>query len=86
MSNLSPVDFLASTTFTVLDVETTGLNTGNGHRVCEIALLPSRGGKVLDTIESLINPQRPISPAASAVNRLTDWDNADRFLTLATAR
>lgn len=76
MSNLSPADFLGNTTFTVLDVETTGLNAGSGHRICEIALLRYRGGKVLDTFESLINPQRSISPGASAVNRLTDWDVA----------
>lgn len=86
MSNLSPADFLANTTFNVLDVETTGLNSASGHRVCEIALLRSRGGKVSDTFESLINSQRPVSPGASAVIRLTDWDDAGRFLTLATAR
>ena len=86
MSNLSPADFLADTTFTVLDVETTGLNAGSGHQICEIALLRCCSGKELDTFESLIDPQRSISPGASAVNRLTDWDNADRFLTLATAR
>ena len=86
MSNLSPADFLANTTFTVLDVETTGLNTGSGHRICEIALLRCRGGKVVDTFESLINPQRSISPGASAVHRLTDWDDADRFLTLTNLR
>lgn len=85
MSNPSPADFLDNTTFTVLDVETTGLNSASGHRVCEIALLRSRGGKVLDTFESLINPQQSISPGAAAVNRLTDWDDADRFLILTTS-
>ena len=86
MSNLSPTNFLANTPFTVLDVETTGLNSASDHRVCEIALLRSRGGKVLDTFESLINPQRSISPGASVVHRLTDWDAADRFLTLTNLR
>ena len=86
MSNLSPADFLGNTPFAVLDVETIGLNSASGHRVCEVALLRCRGGKVLDTFESPINPQRPISPSATTVNRLTDWDDADRFLTLATAR
>ncbi len=76
MPNLSPADYLGNVTFTVLDVETTGLNADSGHRVCEIALLRTRGGKVLDTFESLINPQRSITPGASAVNRLTDWDVA----------
>ena len=85
MSNLSPTNFLANTPFTVLDVETTGLNSASDHRVCEIALLRSRGGKVLDTFESLINPQRSISPGASVVNRLTDWDDASCYLALATS-
>ena len=78
MSNPSPGDYLGNITFAVLDVETTGLNADSGHRICEIALLRFRGGKVLDTFESLINPQRSISPGASAVNRLTDWDVRDK--------
>ena len=86
MSNLSPTDFLANTPFTVLDVETIGLNAGSGHRVCEISLLRYRAGKVLDTFESLVNPQRSISPGASVVNRLTDWDDASCYLALATSR
>ena len=78
MSNLSPADYLGNVTFAVLDVETTGLNADSGHRMCEIALLRFRGDKVLDTFESLINPQRSITPGASAVNRLTDWDVKDQ--------
>lgn len=72
----SPADTLGSLTFAVVDVETTGLDVGAGHRVCEIAVLRYRGGKVLDTFDSLVNPQRPISPGASAVNRLSDRDVA----------
>ncbi len=69
----SPGDYLGNVTFTVLDVETTGLSPDSGHRICEIALLRFRGGKVLDSFESLIDPQRSISPGASAVNGLTDF-------------
>lgn len=69
----SPGDYLGNITFTVLDVETTGLSADSGHRICEIALLRFRGGKVLDSFESLIDPQRSISPGASAVNGLTDF-------------
>ncbi len=69
----SPSDYLGNVTFTVLDVETTGLSAASGHRICEIALLRLRGGKVLDSFESLIDPQRSISPGASAVNGLTDF-------------
>jgi DNA polymerase III epsilon subunit family exonuclease len=73
----SPTDTLGNLTFAVLDVETTGLDVGGGHRICEIAVLRYRAGKVLETFESLVNPQRPISAGASAVNRLTDWHVAD---------
>jgi len=73
MADSSPADYLGNVTFAVVDVETTGLNAGTGHRVCEIALLRYRGGKVLDTFESLVNPQRSITPGAAAVNGITDW-------------
>lgn len=69
----SPGDYLGNVIFTVLDVETTGLQAGSGHRICEIALLRWRGGKVLDSFETLVDPQRPISAGASAVNGLTDF-------------
>ena len=69
----SPGDYLGNVTFTVLDVETTGLHAASGHRICEIALLRFRGGKVLDSFETLIDPQRPVSPGAAAVNGLTDF-------------
>jgi DNA polymerase-3 subunit epsilon len=77
MPNPSPADTLGNTTFTVVDVETTGLDPNGGHRICEVALLRYRLGRVADTFESLVNPQRPISAGASVVNRLTDWHVAD---------
>ena len=73
MSELSPATYLGNITFAVLDVETTGLDPNSGHRVCEVAVLRYQGGRVLKTFESLVNPQRIISPQASAVNHLTDW-------------
>lgn len=73
----SPGDTLGNITFTVIDVETTGLGPNSGHRICEVALLRYRLGKVVDTFESLVNPQRPISAGASVVNRLTDWHVMD---------
>jgi DNA polymerase-3 subunit epsilon len=61
-------------TFTVLDVETTGLTPQFGDRVCEIALLRFRGDRELGRFQSLVNPQRPISPGAFAVNGIRDQD------------
>ncbi len=77
MAAPSPADTLGNITFTVVDVETTGLDPNGGHRICEVALLRYRLGRVEDTFESLVNPQRPISAGASVVNRLTDWHVAD---------
>src|SRR5512135_3086934 len=63
--------------FTYLDVETTGLSAWYGDRICEIALLRCEGDNVIDTFQSLINPERPISPGAARVNGLRDADLAD---------
>ncbi|MEA3337157.1 MAG: exonuclease domain-containing protein [Chloroflexota bacterium] len=73
MSTISPADYLGNVTFCVVDVETTGLSVNSGHRICEIAMLRYRGGEVLGTFETLVNPQRSISAGASSVNNLTDW-------------
>jgi DNA polymerase III epsilon subunit family exonuclease len=72
---------LGEVTFTVLDVETTGLSAHLGDRVCELALLRCRDGRELARFESLVDPGRPISPGARAVNGITDeeLDGAPTF-------
>jgi DNA polymerase-3 subunit epsilon len=67
---------LGEVTFTVLDVETTGLSAHLGDRVCEIALLRCRGGGELARFQSLVDPGRPISPGARAVNGIADEELA----------
>ena len=56
----------------VFDVETTGLSPLSGDRICEVGLVLARGDQILDTYQTLVNPQRPISPGAARVNGLTD--------------
>lgn len=68
---------LAEIPYVAADVETTGLDAGYGHRICEIALLRFLRGTVLDSFVSLVNPLRPISPGASLVNGITDAMVAD---------
>lgn len=68
---------LNQVTFTVLDVETTGLAPHFGDRICEIALLRCREGRELGRFSSLVNPGRPISPGAFAVNGIRDEDLID---------
>ena len=58
--------------YVAIDVETTGLSPSEGHRVCEIALLRFLRGTVVDSLVSFVNPLRPISPGASAINGITD--------------
>ncbi|NJK79107.1 MAG: WYL domain-containing protein [Chloroflexaceae bacterium] len=56
---------------TFLDLETTGLSTAAGHRICEIALLRVRGSVVEYAYETLVNPQRPLDKQAAAINGLS---------------
>ncbi len=72
---------LAELPYVAVDVETTGLVPSDGHRICEIALLRFLRGTVIDSLVSFVNPLRPISPGASAVNGITDLmvDGAPTF-------
>jgi DNA polymerase-3 subunit epsilon len=54
------------------DLETTGLDLRAGHRVCEVALLRMHGATEAGRIDSLVNPGRPLDPAAAAINGLND--------------
>lgn len=68
MSPLPPI--------TVFDVETTGLNAMNGHRVIEIAGLRMENGIVNEakSFVSLVNPERSIPWEAKQVNKIRDED------------
>lgn len=66
-----PDFLLEEVTFTVLDVETTGLSPNRGDRVCEIALLRVRGEAELTSFCTLVDPGRRLSPGAFAVNRIS---------------
>jgi DNA polymerase III subunit epsilon len=66
-------DSLASLTFAVVDVETTGSMAMAGDRITEVAVTVVRDGRVADSFESLVNPERPI-PAY--ITRLTNITSA----------
>lgn len=57
--------------FTIFDTETTGLEPSSGDRVVEIAAIRLKGKQKIATFNSLVNPQRQISEAAFAVNKIT---------------
>jgi DNA polymerase III epsilon subunit family exonuclease len=64
---------IKSCSFTVFDVETTGLYPYSGDRICEIgAVRFSPGKRPVRKFTELIDPQRPISPGAFSVNGITD--------------
>jgi DNA polymerase-3 subunit epsilon len=58
----------------VVDVETTGLFPFSGDRVCEVGIVSAQGDIIVDMYQTLVNPQRPISPGAARVNGLSDLD------------
>lgn len=68
---------LNSHTFAFLDAETTGLSPWFGDRICEIAVLRCNGEKIIETFDTLLNPERLISPGAARVNGLKDADLID---------
>lgn len=57
--------------YAIIDVETTG---GSAHRerLTEIAIAIHNGNKVIDTFESLINPERTIPPFIQRLTGITD--------------
>ena len=78
---------LEGATFAVVDVETTGLSARMGDRICEIAVVVTRGGEVIERLQTLVNPGRPISYDALMVNGITDSmvRDAPSFRTVAPA-
>lgn len=68
----SPEDDLRALEYAIVDVETTGSGYASGHRVTEFAAIRVNGrGEVLDEFESLVNPDRPISPFVTALTNIT---------------
>jgi DNA polymerase-3 subunit epsilon len=71
---ISSMGKLDTRTLAYLDVETTGLSPWFGDRICEIAILRCQGDEILAAFDTLVNPERSISPGAARVNGLTDED------------
>jgi DNA polymerase III subunit epsilon len=57
--------------FVVLDLETTGGSPAN-DRITEVGAVKVRGGEVLGTFHSLVDPEVPIPPLISALTGITD--------------
>ncbi len=68
---------LSNCRFAFLDLETTGLSPWFGDRICEVGILISEGKRIKETYQQLVNPERPLSPAAASTNGLKDAELAE---------
>jgi DNA polymerase-3 subunit epsilon len=68
---------LSNARFAFLDLETTGLSPWFGDRVCEVGIVLTEGKRIKSTYQQLVNPERPLSPAAASTNGLNDVDLQD---------
>ncbi len=62
---------LRTTTFTVVDLETTG-GSSMADGITEIGAVKVRGGQVLGEFQTLVHPGRPIAPFVSVLTGITD--------------
>ena len=62
---------LRDTTFTVVDLETTG-GTAGSDSITEIGAVKVRTGEVLGEFQTLVDPGVPIAPFVSVLTGITD--------------
>src|SRR5271170_5363862 len=55
-----------------LDVETTGASADFGHRVTELGIVRMEQGRVVGEYQQLVDPQRRISAAITALTGITN--------------
>ncbi len=58
--------------FAFLDVETTGLDPHSGDKICEIAVIKTLDGQVLDEFVTIVNPGRNIPERAVSIHGITE--------------
>ncbi len=77
---------IGDVTFTVLDVETTGLEPYLGHRICEIGLVKFCNTEEPISYSSLINPERSIPDDVIVIHGITNQmvKNAPIFKSIAS--
>jgi DNA polymerase III subunit epsilon len=66
-----PSDRLATLSYAVVDVETTGGSPWLGHRVTEIAAVVVRDGQIAETFDTLVNPERTIPAFITRLTHIT---------------
>ena len=63
---------LQRVTFVVFDLETTGGSAGGGDAITEIGAVKVRGGEVLGTFATLVNPGSPIPTGITYLTGITE--------------
>ena len=63
---------LSSARFAFLDLETTGLSPWFGDRICEVGIVLTEGKRIKQQVQTLVNPERPLSLGAASTNGLRD--------------
>jgi DNA polymerase III subunit epsilon len=63
---------ISNARFAFLDLETTGLSPWFGDRICEVGIVISQGKRIREQYQTLVNPERPLSPGAASTNGLSD--------------
>lgn len=63
---------LSETTFAVLDLETSGGSPNSGAGITEIGVVKVRGGKVLGTFQSFVDPGHSLPPFITQLTGITD--------------
>src|SRR5262245_32355989 len=57
--------------FAVIDFETTGLYPAVGDEICEVGVVRMESGEIVQEYSRLVNPCRPMDPAAIQVSGIT---------------
>jgi DNA polymerase-3 subunit epsilon len=63
---------LSETTFAVIDLETSGGSPKSGAGITEIGVVKVRGGEVLGTFQSFVDPGHSLPPFITALTGITD--------------
>jgi DNA polymerase-3 subunit epsilon len=66
-------DALSSLAYAVVDVETTGGGLHRGERVTEVAVVEVRDGVATTVLDTLVNPERPITPWVTRLTNIS-WE------------
>jgi DNA polymerase-3 subunit epsilon len=63
---------LSQTTFAVIDLETSGGSPKSGAGITEIGVVKVRGGTVLGTFQSFVDPGHSLPPFITQLTGITD--------------